>query len=237
VTETPRWFLDELAHAGDEHLDPAYVEIYDRKVGADPAADIALLRRLGLDQSRTLVDFGAGTGTFVLAAAPLCRRAVAVDVSSAMLASLRESAARLALENVECAQGGFLTYEHRGDPADFVYSRNVLHHLPDFWKALALQRVAAVLRPGGVLRLRDLIFSFDPRETVELVEAWLRGAAPDGAVGFTRSELEAHLRCEYSTFAWLLEPMLERAGLRIDEAEYAPSKIYAAYVCTKTGGG
>jgi len=23
--DTPAWFLDEVAHAGDEHLDPAYV--------------------------------------------------------------------------------------------------------------------------------------------------------------------------------------------------------------------
>jgi hypothetical protein len=30
-------------------------------------------------------------------------------------------------------------------------------HLPDFWKAIALVRLADVLRPGGVLRLWDII--------------------------------------------------------------------------------
>src|SRR5215207_5887736 len=141
--ETPRWFPDEPAHAGDEHLDPAYVEGYDRKAGTDPAEDVALLRDLGLDGTRTLVDLGAGTGTLALAVAPHCLQVIAVDVSAAMLTLLRAKAERLGVGNVECVRGGFLSYEHRGEPADFVYSRNALHHLPDFWKALALERIAA----------------------------------------------------------------------------------------------
>lgn len=40
--------------------------------------------------------------------------------------------------------------------------RNVLHRLPDFWKAIALDRIARMLWPGGVLCLRDLIFGFRP---------------------------------------------------------------------------
>ena len=39
-----------------------------------------------------------------------------------------------------------------GPPADGVYTRNALHQLPDFWKALALGRIARMLRPGGVSR-------------------------------------------------------------------------------------
>lgn len=230
---TPRWYLDELAHAGGEHLDCAYVAGYDRKAGTDWAAETALLRDLGLDKAHTLVDLGAGTGALALAAASLCRRVVAVDVSPAMLATLRDHAARSVLRNVEGVQAGLLTYEHRGEPADFVYSRNALHHLPDFWKALALARIAAVLRPGGVLRLRDLVFSCEPREAHRIIEAWLAGAADRPAAGWTRAELEIHLRDEYSTFSWLLEPMLERAGFAIQRAEYSASRIYAAYVCVK----
>jgi hypothetical protein len=39
-----RWWLDEIAHAGDEHLDVRYVAGYDRKAGFDPAEDIDALR-------------------------------------------------------------------------------------------------------------------------------------------------------------------------------------------------
>jgi SAM-dependent methyltransferase len=131
-------------------------------------------------------------------------------------------------------QAGFLTYEHQGEPASFVYSRNALHHLPDFWKAIALQRIATLLAPGGLLRLRDLVFAFEPDEAERAIEPWLAGAAADPAVGWTRAELETHLREEYSTFTWLLEPMLERAGFAIQQAEFSPFGIYAAYVCVKS---
>jgi hypothetical protein len=42
------------------------------------------------------------------------------------------------------------------------------------------------------------------------------------------------VREEFSTFTWLLEPMLERAGFEIASAEYAAG-VYANYLCVKTG--
>ena len=228
------WLLDEIAHAGPEHLDPGYVAGYDLKAGTDPGPDIGLLRDMGLGQDSVLVDMGCGTGRLALAAAPLCRRVVAVDVSAEMLDAVRSGAAVLdGPTRPQCVKAGFLTYEHSGDPADFVYSRNALHHLPDFWKAVALRRVAALLVPGGVLRLRDLVFSFAPIEVEERISAWLDSAADEPVDGWTRDELETHLREEYSTFTWLLEPMLERSGFDILEASYSDSGVYAAYTCAR----
>ena len=230
---TPPWFLDELAHAGGEHLDPDYVLNYDHKAGDDPADDLAALRDLGLRESDTLVDLGAGTGAFAMAAAPYCHRVVAVDISPVMLARLRRKAEQAGVGNIECVQSGLLTYEHQGMPADFVYSRHALHHLPDFWKALALVRIAAMLKPGGVLYLRDLIFSFEPEDAEHRIEAWLAGASEHPSLGWTRAELETHLREEYSTYSWLLEPMIEHAGFTIQRAQHSASGIYSAYTCLK----
>jgi ubiquinone/menaquinone biosynthesis C-methylase UbiE len=231
--KTPDWYLDELAHAGREHLDSNYVPGYDRKAGTDPTEELALLRDLGLNETQTLVDFGAGTGTFALAAARHCRRVVAVDVSPVMLALLNEKAKQSGLRNIECVQRGFLTYEHAGDRADFVYSRHALHHLPDFWKALALERIAAILKPGGVFYLRDLIFSFEPHETEHVIAAWLANAAEQPDKGWTRSELETHLREEHSTFSWLLESLLVRAGFEIRRVQHSATRIHSAYTCIK----
>lgn len=235
TTPLPTWFPDELAHAGPEHLDPDYVEAYDAKAGTDPAEDVALLRALGLSTASTVVDMGAGTGTLALAVAPHCRRVVAVDVSTAMLQRLRLRASQLGIGNIECVHAGFLSYEHRGEPADAVYSRNALHHLPDFWKSLALVRIAAILRPGGVLRLRDLVYSFDPDQAGDIFEAWLANATDDPARGWSRPELETHIREEYSTFSWLLEPMLKRAGFTIRDVNHVESSVFSAYTCVKTG--
>jgi ubiquinone/menaquinone biosynthesis C-methylase UbiE len=225
--------FDEFAHAGDEHLDPAYVAAYDRKARTDPTEDLALLRELGFGSHSTLVDLGAGTGTFAVAAAPFCRQVVAVDVSSAMLAELRGKLKGLSLTNVTCVQAGFLTYEHPAGMADFVYTRNALHHLPDFWKAVALARIAAMLRPRGILRLRDLVFSFAPVDATSVVEAWLASAPATGDAGWTREELETHLREEHSTFSWLLEPMLERCGFEVTSVSHGSSKVFSAYTAVK----
>jgi SAM-dependent methyltransferase len=135
-------------------------------------------------------------------------------------------------------QAGFLGYEHRGAPADVVYTRNALHHLPDFWKAVALERIALMLRPGGILRLRDIVFAFDPSEAERFVGEWLESAVEPHGVeapkGWTRTELETHLREEHSTFTWLLEPMLERTGFAVKEADYSSHRVFAHYVCVKT---
>lgn len=47
---------------------------------------------------------------------------------------------------MELVQAGFLTNQHLGEQADFIYSRYALHHLPDAWKAVALTRLHRMLR-------------------------------------------------------------------------------------------
>jgi ubiquinone/menaquinone biosynthesis C-methylase UbiE len=229
----PTWFPDELAHAGEEHLDPGYVPGYDDKSQTNPSADLDPLRALGLNETHTMIDLGAGTGTFALAAAPYCRKVIAVDVSPQMLGLLKQKIDRAGIDNIECVQAGFLSYQHGGEPVDFVYSRHALHHLPDFWKVIALNRIANLLKPGGVLYLRDLVYAFEPAEAEQTIEKWLEGAVDDPAKGWTREELETHVREEFSPFSWLLEPMIERSGFRIQDIQ-RQGQIYAAYTCVKT---
>jgi len=226
------WLLDDVRSAGRENLDRRHVARYDEKQDAQASAEVALLIELGLDGSSQVVDLGAGTGQLTLAVAPVCARVVAVDISPVMLARLAAKVAAAAVGNVEVVQAGFLTYEHQGPAADVVYSRWALHHLPDLWKAVALQRMRALLRPGGVLRLSDVVYSFDPSDAEARIEAWCATlpteAASDGA--WVRADLEEHVRDEHSTFTWLLEPMMERAGFRIDDATYTADGIFAEYV-------
>jgi SAM-dependent methyltransferase len=224
-----QWVPDELALAGPEHVEAAAVARYEKKAAFDHEPDVALLRELGLGRESVVVDLGAGTGLFALAAARFAARVVAVDVSPAMVEAIRSKG----VANVECVNAGFLTYEHAGKRADFVYTRNALHHLPDFWKAVALTRIASILEPDGILRLRDIVYSFDPADTEEHVGAWLERAAPDPSTGWTQDELRAHVRDEHSTFGWILEEMLDRAGFTVEDVVYDPSRIYGAYVARR----
>lgn len=226
---------DERNHAGPEHLDPEFVAGYDRKQGlvAEEAAeqDLEILCSHGVDSRSTVIDLGAGTGRFVFKAAEVCARVIAVDVSPAMIEVLRARVHEHGCENVEVVQAGWLSYQHEGAPADALHSRNALHQLPDFWKSIALHRAAQVLRPGGVLRLRDLIYDFSPEDAEAALERWFDGAAKDPACGYTREDLAEHVRTEYSTFSWLLAPMLEHAGFEILDASNAPT--YGAYTCLR----
>lgn len=234
MTGRPAWVPDELVTAGRENLDPAHVARYDAKEDAGADREVAELVAGGLSRDATVVDLGAGTGQLTLAIAPHVRRVVAVDVSPVMLDRLRAKVSEAGATNVECVHAGFLTYEHAGPAADLVYSRYALHHLPDFWKAVALARMAAMTAPGGMLRLWDVVFSFDATTAPDALERWFATAPGTGVdADWTRAELEEHVRDEHSTFTWLLEPMIERAGFTIESARYSDDRIFAKYLCTR----
>jgi SAM-dependent methyltransferase len=229
----PSWYPDEVALAGREHLDRSFVHGYDRKASQAAADDASKLPELSLPEGGTVLDIGAGTGSFALAAADLGYRVIAVDVSDAML---QAAASKAAGRDIEFVRAGFLTYTHQGEPADLVYSRNALHHLPDFWKAMAIQRVASIVLPGGLFWLRDIVYSFQPADAHEKIEAWLASAPDVPEEGWTRDELAAHLRTEYSTFTWVLESMLQRSGFSIREKQFSDSQIFADYLCESAVG-
>ncbi|QPP05741.1 class I SAM-dependent methyltransferase [Streptomyces bathyalis] len=227
------WIPDELAHAGPEHLDAAFVGGFDRKQGhPDPGEDLALLRSHGLTADSVVVDLGAGTGQFAVPAARHFGRVIAVEISPAMRDVLRERAAAEELATLECVPGGFLTYEHSGAPADAVFTRHALHQLPDFWKVMALRRMAGMLRPGGILRLHDLVYDVAAQDTETFLEDWLAAAPKDSSTAYTREDLAEHIRTEHSTFRWLFEPMLTAAGFEITDASYRGS-AYASYTCVR----
>ena len=235
IARAASWWLDELSHAGREHFDEQHARRYDDKMDAEAAEEVRLLEEAGvLDRTSSVIDLGAGTGQFALAVAPVCRRVVAVDISPVMLARLAENIERRAAGNVEAVRAGFLTYRHAGEPADLVYSRFALHHLPDFWKAIALRQMAGMLRPGGALRLSDVVYSFDADDAESRIEAWITEImSTDVERGWTRAEIAEHVRDEHSTFTWLLEAMIERAGFDTVDADYSASGMLARYLLRK----
>lgn len=227
----PDWMIDEKDHAGEEHLDPAQVAQYDEKIPFDPSHEIDLLCDRGLSAEDTIIDFGTGTGVFLLAAAEHAGRAIGVDISKPMLNVAREKVASHDIDNIELVHDGFLSYDHRGPSASFAFSKNALHQLPDFWKVEALKCIGETLEPGGILRLRDLVYSFDPTDSHEAIEAWLDGME---STSFTDTELANHFSEEFSTYDFLMESMLEEAGYRLMDATYRDG-FYAAYTCRWQG--
>lgn len=224
------WWPDELDHAGAEHLDADFVAGYDAKQQFDPSDDLASLVRLGLDATTRILDLAAGTGTFAGAAASTGAEVTAIDVSPVMIDRLDTRFE--SVSNVHVVRAGFLSYEHTGEPFDIVYCRNALHQLPDFWKVIALRRIAGWLKPGGILVLRDLVYDLAPDEIDAAFQAWFERAVEDPAAGYTADDFAEHVRTEHSTFTWLLEPMLERTGFTIVDREVR-AHVYAGYTCRR----
>jgi SAM-dependent methyltransferase len=224
------WYPDELEWAGPEHLDPQFVATYDQKQQFDPTPDVALLADLGVGRDATIVDLGAGTGTFAFAAAPSVGHVVAVDISPVMVDALRRRSEQSSADNVTVVEASLLGYAHVGSAPDVVYCRNVLHHLPDFWKGVALQKIAALLAPNGFLLIRDIVYDFDPASAPARIGEWLANASDDPADGYTADEFVEHLRSEHSTYRSVFDSLLAAAGFRIVDVSVRRS-VYAEYTC------
>ncbi len=230
----PAWRYDELKSCGVDFNRFFVARRYDayHQTFRDYRRETEeIVASLGLDGSATVLDMGCGTGAFAIHAASHCRKVYAVDIAQAMLRRARRKAKKAGLTNLEFRRGGFLTYEHTDEPVDAIVSVAALHHLPGFWKLVGLHRMASMLKPEGRLYLFDVVFSFEIGRYVSSVERFIEKmsvrTSPDG-----RRAAETHVREEHSTCGWIMEGLLERAGFRIDDADYKDDFL-ASYLCTK----
>ncbi|MEU9784748.1 methyltransferase domain-containing protein [Streptomyces phaeochromogenes] len=227
----PSWLFPEYTPVGTDLSSPTAVASYDRNQGTDSAADDALLNRLGVTAGTSFVDLGCGTGSLVVQAARRGAEAYGVDVSEEMLAHAQDRAQRFGV-TPHWHRAGFLDYVHCAAPADVVTTKSALHQLPDFWKQQALLNAAAMLRPGGTLYVWDVMFSFDPTEAEDHLQRWIDSASRPQGEGFTRANFESHVRDEFSTYTWVLEGMIEQAGLAIVSHSF-PRSTHGEFVCRK----
>ncbi len=215
MSTLPDWYYDDRRQVGLDFEDNDQVAAYDARQGTDSSADRATLERLALPPGALLIDIGCGTGNLVRCAAEAGHIAQGYDVSPAMLEFARARAR--SLENASFHLGGFLTLQAEPDSVDAITSSYALHHLSDFWKQLALLRLHALLKPGGRLLLRDVVFAFPAEEIESGVEGWIAQMSRSDGQGFSRADFAIHVREEHSTFTWILEGLLERAGFRLLE--------------------
>jgi putative AdoMet-dependent methyltransferase len=234
MLNTEKWHYNEMRQIGTDYDSHAEVEAYDERMSRfrdfrDEARRI--IKAIGLKREHTVLEIGAGTGEIALEVSRHCQRVIAIDISRRMLDYAREKAHRRAIANITFMQAGFLTYEHTGNPLDAVYTQIALHHLPDFWKMIALKRIHDMLKEGGRFYLHDVIFSFPLERYTESINSYI-SAMKGGAGRETADNICLHIKDEYSTFDWILEEMLRRAGFSIDDVDRLDEFI-GSYICTR----
>ncbi len=227
----PDWRYDDLRQVGLDFADPAEVATYDDRQSGDLSEDRELLGKLGLKPRHVMADIGCGTGLLVAAAAQICARVHAIDASKAMLAAMRARAGAMSLGNIETQHASFLSCVLPPASLDLVTTKFALHHLPDLWKGVALARVREVLKPGGRLFIRDVVLNCRPEAIPKVAKSWIAWMGAN--TGYSRAETATHLREEHSTYGWIMERLIEEAGLKLIEARYEPP-VYADYVAVKS---
>lgn len=176
-----------------------------------------------------MIEYGSGTGAFLLAASPACARLHAIDISRAMIAYSRKRVTEAGVTNVLFHHGGFLTYEHRDAPARVVVTKFTLHHLPDFWKVAALRKINGFLELGGRFFLEDVVFSFESESYSREIQRWI-GQAGSERTSFSKAEFEGHVRDEFSTYSWIMEAIIQQTGFAIRKVD-PRSSIISSYLC------
>jgi 2-polyprenyl-3-methyl-5-hydroxy-6-metoxy-1,4-benzoquinol methylase len=223
------WYYNERRRIG---LDSAVASIYAPQDDSDVRAR-ATLSMLGVQRGWRVADIGCGNGVLACEAALMGAEVDAIDISPAMLA-LAEIQAGDRNVAIRTQSAGLLSFTYQPNSYDLVVSEFALHHLPDFWKAVALSRIYGALQPGACFFLRDIVFVSTPDGPERNIEQWADFNIKNH--GFSRDSVVTHMRDEYSTFGWVIERMLTDAGFTLVSADYhAP--LHGSYLLRKPKSG
>jgi ubiquinone/menaquinone biosynthesis C-methylase UbiE len=158
-----------------------------------------LLRRVPADCNRVL-EIGCGFGAFTRLIAGRARHITAVDLSPQMIEVARERSA--SYFNLEFMLGDFLQLKLPADSYDCIVTIATLHHLP---VGEALRKMKALLQPGGVLILHDLLAT---------------DGLPDKALDFVRLPINRAVRFWQTGKLWI------RREVRQAWAEHGKHETY-----------
>ena len=148
---------------------PVIVGSYTRRTAETCAA--FLLPRLQPDAA--VLDMGCGPGTITVGLARRARAVVGVDTSAEMVDAARRRATDAGLDNASFEVGSAYDLPWDDGSFDVVYAHQVMQHLSD--PVRALREARRVLRPGGLVAVRDSDYHTMAHAPVEpAIQHWLR---------------------------------------------------------------
>jgi ubiquinone/menaquinone biosynthesis C-methylase UbiE len=148
-----------------------------------------------------------------------------------MLDFATEKSNKRSREKIKYGNAGFLTFEPKGKEFDAVVTQLVLHHLPDFWKLTALKNINSMLKIGGKFYLKDVVFSSDIQDFDTYLSQVFKNMSSETGDDIVNA-MVLHIKEEFSTFDWVMEGLIEKAGFRIEESHYQDG-FMATYLCVK----
>ncbi len=134
----------------------------------------------GVGAGETVLDLGSGAGIDLLLAAGLVGpegRVIGVDMTDAMIERARENIAASGYGNVEVRKGLIEEMPVEDGSVDWVISNCVINLSPEKHRVFA--EIARVLKPGGTMRVSDIVVEDMPewlRESETLYNTCIAGA-------------------------------------------------------------
>jgi 2-polyprenyl-3-methyl-5-hydroxy-6-metoxy-1,4-benzoquinol methylase len=141
-----RQHVDELIQAVHTHLDPSF-------------------------KMETALDFGCGVGRILIPLAKLCKFAMGIDVSEAMLVEAKENCIQQGLANVSLVQSDD-NFSQITQKFDFVHSYIVLQHIPPKRGEVIISRLLNMATEGGIVALQLTFFDPAPKHKQWLIEMY-----------------------------------------------------------------
>lgn len=134
------------------------IKHYDKLIeeGNDPVSDSAPLReymnkwdgpafieKMCLDESKTVLEIGVGTGRLAIKVVPNCKSFTGIDISPKTIVRAKEN---LTFNNIKLICDDFLCYDFK-ETYDVIYSSLTFMHIED--KLFAISKVASILNNNG----------------------------------------------------------------------------------------
>ncbi len=135
---------------------------------SDPVSLARFISICDLKPNHRVLDVATGAGHVALAAAPLVREVVALDLTEAMLEQARQLAASREVRNVTFVRANAEQLPFPAEAFDRVLVRSAPHHFRGLIPALA--EAYRVLVPGGAFAVSDCSPPPVVRDWLEVVE-------------------------------------------------------------------
>ena len=121
------------------------------------------IESMQLDENKSVLEIGVGTGRLAQRVAPLCRRFCGIDISPKTISRAKEN---LSLNrNVELICDNFMSYTF-SDRFDLIYSSLTFMHIKD--KLHAVKKTASLLNDNGLF-----VLSIDKKQS-EFIDMGIR---------------------------------------------------------------